>query len=270
MHYVDEGEGETVLLLHGNPTWSYLWRNIIPHLSGLRRVIAPDLIGMGLSDKPDIEYRFFDHVRYLDDFILALNLRNITLVVHDWGSVLGFHYARRFANNVKGIVFMEANVRPRYSWDEFESASETFKKLRSPEIGRRMAIEENIFIEELLPGAVLRQLGETEMNYYRQPFVQARTRKPLWQWANELPIAGEPPDVFAAVEEYSAWLQQSLIPKLLLFVTPGAIITDSVRRWCQEHLPRLETVHLGAGIHFIQEDYPNEIGQAIAAWMQRI
>lgn len=204
MHYVDEGRGDPILLLHGNPTWSYLWRNIIPHLSTVGRVVAPDLIGMGRSDKPDIPYRFFDHVRYLERFIAALDLRHVTLVIHDWGSVLGFHYAMRHESNVKGIAFMEANVRPRYGWDEFDEASRrTFKELRDPDRGWHMAVEENVFIETLLPGATVRQLTEEEMNHYREPFRAVASRTPLWQWARELPIAGEPPDVFAAVEDYS-------------------------------------------------------------------
>ena len=271
MHYIDEGQGDPILLLHGNPTWSYLWRNIIPHLSTKGRVIAPDLIGMGRSDKPDISYRFFDHVRYLEGFIAALNLQDITLVIHDWGGVLGFHYAMRHEHNVKGIAFMETNVRPRYSWDEFEEPSRhTFEQLRTPEVGWQLAVERNIFIEDLLPGAIIRQLTTEEMNYYREPFQTLASRTPLWQWPRELPIAGDPPDVFAAVERYSQRLQQSSLPKLLLYVSPGSIISSETVEWCQRHFKQLETVHLGPGIHFIQEDYPHQIGQAVADWYTRI
>ncbi len=268
MHYLDEGSGDPIVLLHGNPTWSYLWRNIIPYLREKGRVIAPDLIGMGRSDKPAIEYRFVDHVRYLETLIDTLGLQHITLVIHDWGSVLGFHYAMRHETNVNGIAFMEANILPRYSWDEFdEQTRETFRRLRTPDIGWDMAVNQNMFIEQLLPGATRRRLSETEMNYYREPFIDPAARKPLWRWPNELPIAGEPPDVFAAVEAYNRGLQQSNLPKLLLYVSPGAVITAPVVEWCRGHLPNLQTVYLGEGIHFIQEDYPEQIGQAVAAWL---
>jgi haloalkane dehalogenase len=271
MHYIDEGSGDPILLLHGNPTWSYLWRNIIPHLREKGRVIAPDLIGMGRSDKPDIDYRFVDHARYLETFIETLGLRHITLVIHDWGSVLGFHYAARHEANVKGIAFMEANILPRYSWDEFDPQTrETFRRLRTPDIGWDLAVNQNMFIEMLLPGATKRQLSDEEMTYYREPFIDPASRKPLWRWPNELPIAGEPPDVFAAVEAYNHCLQQSNLPKLLLYVTPGAVITAPVVDWCRQHLPNLQTVYLGEGIHFIQEDYPDQIGQAVSEWITTI
>ncbi len=268
MHYIDEGSGDPIVLLHGNPTWSYLWRNIIPYLREKGRVIAPDLIGMGRSDKPDIEYRFVDHVNYLETLISTLDLQHITLVIHDWGSVLGFHYAMRHETNIKGIAFMEANILPRYSWDEFdEQTRETFRRLRTPDIGWDLAVNQNLFIEQLLPGATKRQLSEAEMNYYREPFIDPASRKPLWRWPNELPIAGEPPDVFAAVEAYNRGLQQSNLPKLLLYVTPGAVITAPVVEWCRNHLTNLQTVYLGEGIHFIQEDYPEQIGKAVAEWL---
>lgn len=271
MHYIDEGSGDPIVLLHGNPTWSYLWRNIIPYLRDKGRVIAPDLIGMGRSDKPDIEYRFVDHARYLEALIETLGLKRITLVIHDWGSVLGFHYAMRHEANVRGIAFMEANILPRYSWDEFdEQTRETFRRLRTPDAGWDLAVNQNLFIEQLLPGATKRQLSETEMAYYREPFLDPASRKPLWRWPNELPIAGEPPDVFAAVEAYNRSLQQSNLPKLLLYVSPGAVITAPVVEWCRSHLTHLQTVYLGEGIHFIQEDYPDQIGQAVADWVQTI
>jgi haloalkane dehalogenase len=271
MHYIDEGTGNPILLLHGNPTWSYLWRNIIPHLSRIGRVIAPDLIGMGRSGKPDIEYRFFDHVRYLESFIEALNLSNLSLVLHDWGSALGFHYAMRHQQNVNAIAFMEANVRPRYSWDEFDPPMrQTFSDLRTPGLGWDMAVNQNIFIEGMLPGATLRKLSEREMNFYREPFLDPPSRKPLWRWPNELPIAGEPADVFNAVKEYSRQLCHSTLPKLLLFVSPGGIIDAGQVAWCREHLPNLKSVYLGKGYHFIQEDYPQRIGEEIAAWLESL
>ena len=270
MHYVDEGQGRPLLLLHGNPTWSYLWRNVIPHLRPLGRVIAVDLIGMGRSDKPAIGYRYDDHYAYLEEFIAALNLQEITLVLHDWGSVLGFRYAMEHTLRIRGIAFMEANVRPRYSWAEFEGpAGELFQKFRTPGTGWDLLVEQNAMIEKVLPAAVLRPLTDAEMNHYREPYRLPEHRLPLWRWPNELPIAGEPADVFAVVEAYSAWLQSSSLPKLMLHATPGAIINEPVRRWCEETFTNLTSVTVGPGIHFLQEDNPDAIGQAIAAWHAR-
>jgi haloalkane dehalogenase len=267
MHYIDEGEGRPFLLLHGNPTWSYLWRNVIPHLEPLGRVIAVDLIGMGRSDKPAIGYRYGDHYAYLEGFIEALGLEGVTLVLHDWGSVLGFRYAMEHEARIRAIAFMEANVRPRYSWEEFEGpAGELFRQFRTPGIGWDLLIEQNMMIERVLPGAVLRPLTETEMDYYREPYFLPEHRLPLWRWPNELPIAGEPADVFAIVDTYSTWLQRSTLPKLLLHADPGAIITEPIRRWCEDTFKNLTSVSVGPGIHFIQEDNPDGIGQAIAAW----
>jgi haloalkane dehalogenase len=267
MHYFDVGEGRPFLLLHGNPTWSYLWRNVIPHLEPLGRVIAVDLIGMGRSDKPAIGYRYGDHYAYLEGFIDALGLEGVTLVLHDWGSVLGFRYAMEHEARIRAIAFMEANVRPRYSWAEFEGpAGELFRQFRAPGIGWDLLIEQNMMIERVLPGAVLRPLTQTEMDYYREPYLLPEHRLPLWRWPSELPIAGEPADVFAIVDTYSTWLQRSPLPKLLLHADPGAIITEPIRRWCEVTLKNLTSVSVGPGIHFIQEDNPDGIGQAIAAW----
>ena len=267
MHYIDEGEGQPFLLLHGNPTWSYLWRNVIPHLQPLGRVIAVDLIGMGRSDKPAIGYRYDDHYAYLEGFIDALGLEGVTLVLHDWGSVLGFRYAMEHESRIRAIAFMEANVRPRYSWEEFEGpAGELFRQFRTPGIGWDMLVEQNMMIEHILPGAVLRPLSESEMDHYREPYLLPEHRLPLWRWPNELPIAGEPADVFAIVDTYSTWLQHSTLPKLLLHAEPGAIITEPVRRWCENTFKNLTSVSVGPGIHFIQEDNPDGIGQAIVAW----
>lgn len=267
MHYIDEGEGRPFLLLHGNPTWSYLWRNVIPHLEPLGRVIAVDLIGMGRSDKPAIGYRYDDHYAYLEGFIDALGLEGVTLVLHDWGSVLGFRYAMEHKARIRAIAFMEANVRPRYSWEEFEGpAGELFRQFRTPGIGWDLLIEQNMMIERVLPGAVLRPLTQTEMDYYREPYLLPEHRLPLWRWPSELPIAGQPADVFAIVDTYSTWLQRSPLPKLLLHADPGAIMTEPIRRWCEDTLKNLTSVSVGPGIHFIQEDNPDGIGQAIAAW----
>jgi len=267
MHYISEGAGDPILFLHGNPTSSYLWRNVIPHVTDRARAVAPDLIGMGRSDKPDIEYRFFDHVRYLEGFITELGLENITLVVHDWGSGLGFHYATRHPDNVRGIAFMEAILMPVPSWESFPaSAREMFQAFRTPEVGWDMIVNQNFFVEQVLPGAVVRQLSEEEMNYYRAPFTDSNSRKPLWRWPNEIPIAGEPADVAEAVTAYNQKLQQSELPKLLFHATPGALITEPLVQWCKQNLKNLRTVDVGPGIHYLQEDNPHLIGVELARW----
>ncbi len=266
MHYVEEGAGEPVLFLHGDPTSSYLWRNVIPHVSPLARCIAPDLIGMGKSGKPDLEYRFVDHSRYVDGFIAALGLRNITFVIHDWGSALGFYYAHRHEDNVKGLAFMEAIVQP-FTWAEFpEQYRQAFQALRTPGVGEKMIMEQNMMVEQLLPGAVLRKLTDEEMDRYREPYPDPASRKPVWRWPNELPIEGEPADVVEIVQAYSEWFGKSDVPKLLLYAQPGAIIREPQVEWCQNNMRNLKTVEIGPGVHFVQEDRPHEIGEAIAEW----
>lgn len=266
MHYVEEGSGDPVLLLHGNPTSSYLWRNVIPYLSPLARCIAPDLIGMGKSDKPDIEYRFFDHVRYVDGFIEALGLRNITFVVHDWGSALAFHYGRRHEGDVKGLAFMEAIVRP-LTWDEWpEQARGVFQAFRTPGVGENLILEQNAFVEQVLPGAIFRKLSHEEMDRYRQPYPDPASRKPTWRWPNEIPIDGEPANVVEAAQAYAEWLGKSDVPKLLLYAQPGAIMREPLVEWCRKNMRNLKTVDIGSGVHFVQEDRPHEIGEAVAEW----
>lgn len=269
MHYVEEGAGDPVLFLHGNPTSSYLWRNIIPEVSPGNRCIAVDLIGMGQSDKPDLPYRFFDHAAYLDGFIEALGLKNITLVVHDWGSGLGFHYAQRNSSNVRAIAFMESIVAPMPAWENFpEKIRGMFQNFRTPETGWELIVNQNIFVEQILPGAMLRELSEQEMDAYRKPFLKIADRKPVYQWPNELSIAGEPEDTTRMIESYNAWLQETEIPKLLLHATPGALTPPPVVEWCKASFKNLKTVDLGQGLHFLQEDYPEQIGQEIADWIQ--
>ena len=266
MHYVEEGTGDPVVFLHGNPTSSYLWRNVIPHLSPLARCITPDLIGMGKSDKPDIEYRFFDHVRYVEGFIETLGLRNITFVIHDWGSALGFHYARRHEDNVKGLAFMEAIMRP-VTWDEWpEQARGMFQAFRTPQVGWDLLVNQNAFVEQVLPGAIFRKLSQEEMDRYREPFLDPASRKPVWRWPNELPIEGEPADVVEAAQAYADWLGKSDVPKLLLYAQPGAIMREPLVEWCRKNVRNLKAVDIGPGVHFVQEDHPHEIGEAIAQW----
>jgi haloalkane dehalogenase len=267
MHYVEEGSADPILFLHGNPTSSYLWRNVIPQLSSIGRCIAPDLIGMGKSDKPDIGYRFVDHAKYVDGFIEALDLKNITFVVHDWGCALGFHYATRNESNVKGIAFMEGLVRP-LTWDEWpEQAKQIFEGFRTQGAGETMILENNMFVEQVLPGSVLRTLSEEEMAVYREPYTTKESRLPTLQWPREIPLDGEPADVVKITTESSAWAGKSETPKLLLHFEPGAIMRNLVG-WCEENYKNLKTVAGGAGVHFVQEDQPETIGKEIAAWMR--
>jgi haloalkane dehalogenase len=271
MHYLDVGTGDPILFLHGNPTSSYLWRNVIPHLTSLGRCIAPDLIGMGKSDSPAIDYRFVDHARYLQRLIEVLGLKRITFVLHDWGSALGFHYACQHESNVKGLVFMEAIVMAARSWDGVPQEMRQFQQaLRTPDTGWELAVHQNIFIERILPGEVLRGLSEDEMSHYRAPFLDPARRKPLWRWPNEVPIAGEPVDVVTLVTAYNQWLQQTELPKLLLTARPGRIMGDEMIEWCQSHLQHLTVVATGPALHFLQEDNPEQVGQAIARWYRSL
>lgn len=271
LHYIDEGSGDPVLFLHGNPTWSYLWRNIVPHVSPRSRAIAVDLIGMGKSDKPEIEYRFFDHVKYIEGFIEALELRNIVFVLHDWGSALGLHYASRHENNVKGLALMESILAPVSSWSDFpQEFVEIFKAFRAPDIGWDLIVNQNKFVEQILPGAIVRQLSAEEMKRYREPFADPASRKPVWRWPNEIPIEGVPADVATAVAETNQWLQRSRLPKLLFHAKPGAIMPPELVRWCEASLEKLRTVDLGRGIHFLQEDHPQRIGQELARWIAEL
>src|SRR6516225_3693858 len=272
MAYVEAGEGDPIVFLHGNPTSSYLWRNVLPHLEPLGRCIAPDRIGMGDSDKlpdsgPD-SYRFVEHRRYLDALLEALDVRErVILVIHDWGSALGFDWANRHREVVKGIAFMEAIVRPQ-GWDHWDKINmrPALKALRS-EAGEAMVLKDNFFIEKILPGAILRTLSAEEMAEYRRPFAEPGDgRRPTLTWPRQIPIEGEPADVHAIATAYAGWLGKSNVPELFLKAEPGAILAndslvDLVRGW-----PVL-TEKTVRGIHFVQEDSPDEIGKAIAGWM---
>jgi haloalkane dehalogenase len=266
IHYVEQGVGDPIVFLHGNPTSSYLWRNIIPYAARVGRAIAPDLIGMGKSDKPDIEYSFFDHVRYVEGFIRKLDLERITFVVHDWGSALGFHYAMRHESNVKGIAFMEA-ILHSMRWDAFPPGFKVgFKLFRTPGIGWFMIAVMNVLVEQVMPKATVRKLGDREKAYYREPFKTVRSRRPVWRWPNEIPIDGKPADVFEAVSSYSEKLQRSELPKLLFHATPGGIIDEAGVEWAKRRLKNLTTVHIGRGIHYLQEDNPHLIGAELEKW----
>ena len=268
LHYIDEGAGDPILFLHGNPTSSYLWRNIIPYLVPYGRCIAPDLIGMGKSDKPDLDYRFFDHANYVEGFIEKLELSNLTLVIHDWGSGLGFHYAMRHEDNIKGIAFMEAVMKP-YRWEDFPSDQKMgFKLFRTPGIGWFMISVMNMFLTQLLPQMVVRTLSEEEMDHYRAPFKTIKSRKPVRQWPVEIPIDGKPSDTHEVISNYSQKLQESGLPKLLFSASPGVAIDGAMLDWCKQNLKNLKVVDIGEGIHFVQEDNPHLIGEELAKWYQ--
>jgi len=270
MAYVDVGIGDPIVFLHGNPTSSYLWRNIIPHLAGLGRCLAPDLVGMGESGRtPDGSYRFVDHARYLDGWFDALGLkRNVTLVIHDWGSALGFHWARRNPASVKGIAYMEAIVRPVALAEWPDAARKVFVAMRSP-AGDEMVLKNNVFIERILPGSILRKLSEAEMTVYRKPYLEpGESRRPMLTWPRQIPIDGEPADVTAIVKAYGDWLMESTLPKLFVNADPGAILIGPQREFCRRWPNQREVTVTGS--HFIQEDSPHEIGGAIAEWLRSL
>lgn len=268
--YIDTGVGEPIVFLHGNPTSSYLWRNVIPHVESLGRCLAPDLVGMGESGKsPSGSYRFVDHERYLDAWFDALGLsESVTLVGHDWGSALGFYWAYRHPDRVKGIVYMEAIVRP-LTWEEWpERSRDLFQALRSA-AGEEIILQKNIFVERILPGSVLRQLTEEEMAVYRRPYLEpGEARRPTLTWPREIPLDGEPSDVVEIVDRYAKWLATSDVPKLFINADPGAILVGRQREFCRTW-PNQQEITV-KGVHFIQEDSPAEIGQAIAAFLTQM
>ncbi|SDR04940.1 haloalkane dehalogenase [Rhizobiales bacterium GAS113] len=272
MAYVEAGAPNkpTVLFLHGNPTSSYIWRNIIPHVAPVARCIAPDLIGFGRSGKPDIDYRFTDQVRYLDAFIETLGLGDVFLVAQDWGTALAFHFAARHPQRVLGLAFMEF-IRPMPSFDDFHQTPQAraiFRKFRTPGEGEKLILEDNAFIEKILPNSVLRRLSEDEMNAYRAPFPTPLSRKPVWRFPNELPIAGEPADVYAMLEEAHAALAASDYPKLLFSAEPGALISPALAQDFARRLPHCRLVNLGPGAHYLQEDHPDRIGREVADFVR--
>jgi haloalkane dehalogenase len=273
MAYVDGGDGEAVVFAHGNPTSSYLWRNVMPHLEGLGRLVACDLIGMGGSDKlrpsgPD-RYNYAEQRDYLFALWDALDLGdNVTLVLHDWGSVLGFDWANQHRDRVRGIAFMEAIVTPM-TWSEFPNdVRELFAGFRSPQ-GERMVLEHNIFVEEVLPAQIQRTLSDEEMDHYRAPFVNpGESRRPMLSWPRNLPIDGEPADVVAVVNDYSSWLAESDVPKLFINAEPGAIVRGRIRELIRTWPNLTETTV--SGVHFVQEDSPDEVSTVVAQFVRKL
>ena len=272
MSYLEQGTGKPVLYIHGNPTSAYLWRNIIPYTSDTHRSIAVDLIGMGRSGKPDIDYTYLSHYRYLSAFIDKLDLNEITLVAHDWGAALAWDYARQNPNRVERIAFMEGVLPPTFPIADIAAMGETgqvLSALRNPEQGREMVIEENMFVESLLPGFVNRPLGEAAMTEYRAPYLKKKDRLPTLQWPRELPIEGQPASTIAVMEEILSFMRATEMPTLFLYVDPGVVGPVAFADWYATNLKNVETAYVGQGFHFIQEDQPDAIGRAVSDWLRR-
>jgi haloalkane dehalogenase len=271
IHYIEEGEGDPILFLHGNPASNYLWRNIIPYVGKQARCIAPDLIGMGKSSKPDINYGFQDSYDYLDSFIKQLGLKNVTLILHDWGSGLGFHYANTHQEKIKAIVFMEAMYDAPSISDMPFSLKIALKMIRNPIFGKLMVLRANIFIKKMLPDTILRKLNKDEKKYYLAPYPNAKSRKPLLAWAMNVPFKdGKTTSATAAIKSWAKWLSKSDIPKLCFYASPGIIMKQKDIEVIKNTFKNTEIVYLGPGLHFIQEDYPHEIGNGISKWYDKI
>jgi haloalkane dehalogenase len=270
MEFVDEGEGDAIVFLHGNPTSSYLWRNVIPHVAGLGRALAPDLVGMGRSSRsPQGGYRFVDHAGYLDAWFEAARVGGrVVIVGHDWGGALGFHWARRHARRVQAIAYMETIVRP-LTWAEWpEKARSIFQAMRSP-AGEDLVLQKNVFVERILPASILRQISPAEMDAYRAPYRDpGESRRPTLAWPREIPIDGEPRDVVEIVQAYSEWLERSAVPKLFINAEPGSILVGGQRADCRRWPNQQEATVEGS--HFVQEDSPHEIGAALADFVRHL
>lgn len=271
--YVEVGSGDPILFLHGNPTSSYLWRNVIPYVENVGRCIAPDLIGMGKSDKIENSgpgsYRFVEHREYLDGFLKKLGIEdNVCFVLHDWGSALGFDWAKRHRDGVRGIAYMEALVCP-VAWDDWPKAARSvFQGFRSM-AGEAMILDDNLFVEKVLPASILRKISIEEMEVYRRPYLEpGEGRRPMLTWPREIPINGNPHDVVEIVTEYGQWLVECEVPKLFINAEPGAILVGRQREFCRTWTNQTEVTVRGS--HFLQEDSPGEIGQALADWLCRI
>ena len=269
--YIDVGSGPAVLFLHGNPTSSYIWRNIMPHVASRARCIAPDLIGFGDSGKPGIDFGFADQARYLDAFLREVGLDDIYIVAQDWGTALAFHYAARFPQNIRGIAFMEF-FRPMENWESFHQrpeARELFKAFRTPGVGEALILEQNTMLEQILPRSILRPMSEEERNAYGAPFPDARSRRPILKLTRDLPIAGEPRETYSALQTAHDALLASKYPKLLFFGSPGALVSPDLAQHYGRLLINCELVGLGAGAHYLQEDHAETIGPEIARWLER-
>jgi haloalkane dehalogenase len=270
MHYVEEGQGDPILFLHGVPTSSYVWRNVIPHLTSLGRCIAPDLIGFGKSEKPDIEYTIFDHIKYIEKFIETLKLDRLTIVMHGFGSIIGFDYAMRHENKCKGLVFYEAYLRTLNGDETPLPYQEQILAWQGQESINDLIMNGAHFIDKVLPQGTMRMLTDQEMNVYREPFKQQGSGKPLRQYLDDLPNGDSKNKVNQLISEYSTKLIKSKLPKLMLYTVPGFITTIETAMWAKENLPNLEIVDIGEELHYAQESNPMLMGEAISIWMQGV
>ena len=267
MHYLEEGNGDPVLFVHGMPASSYLWRNIIPGLADSARCLAVDLIGMGHSDKPEIDYTVFEHIEYLTGFIKALDLKNVTLVLHGWGSVVGFEYARSHEKNIRAIAFFEPHVRAVTDWDMLSlPVQQLASLLNRPGASYRAIVEQNYLINKLLPNGVLRKLTAEELERYEEPFQTPDSRKPLWQYVQDLPLGNGETEVVKLINRYSDWLQFCDIPKLMMYAIPGFITTIDTVQWASGHLKNLTLVELQDALHFAQESIPEKFKAELRQW----
>lgn len=272
MHFIEAGEGDPILLLHGIPTSCYVWRNVIPHIATLGRCIAPDLIGMGHSDKPDIEYTIHDHIKYIEKFIETLNLKKIILIMHGWGSVVGLDYAMRHEKNCKGLVFYEAFLHTLSNMEEETSLAlqEQVINLRDKETQRKFLENGANFINQIISSTVMRKLSKDELENYQQPFTKAGASKPILQYLNELPTAEGNTKIDKLIAEYTKKLVHSKLPKLMMYSVPGFITTMATVMWAKDNLPNIEIVDVGEEFHFAQESNPTLVGEAISAWLQGV
>ena len=262
-----DSQAPVALFLHGNPTSSYIWRKILPMVAPVAHCIAPDLIGFGQSGKPEIEYRFSDHARYLEGFLEQTGITSAFVIAQDWGSGLAFDLAARRPDFIRGLAFMEF-IRPMPTWSDFHPDQvETFQKFRTPGIGEEMILEGNAFVEGVLPAATVRKLTEEEMSVYRAPFPTPESRRPTWRFPNELPIEGKPVDVYSTIEKAHQALAESSYPKLLFVGNPGALISPAFAENFAKRLKNCRVVQLNSGLHYLQEDHPDVIGSNIKEWL---
>jgi haloalkane dehalogenase len=268
MHYIEDGSGDPILFLHGMPTSSYIWRNIIPYLAPLGRCIAVDLIGMGKSDKPDIAYTIDDHIKYVEKFIETLKLKRLTIIMHGWGSIIGFNYAMKPDSKCKGVVFYEAYLRPFTQEDVSLPYQEQVASLQAEENNAEITLNGTHYVDKILPQGMMRPLTDEEMSHYREPFMQKGAERPLRQYLQEMLF--DHGSVEKVIESYSKKLTQSKMPKLMLYSLPGFITTMATAIWAKEHLPNLEVVEIGEELHFAQESNPSLMGETISVWLQGI
>lgn len=275
MAYHEMGQGRPVLFLHGLPTWSYLWRNVMPIVAAAgHRAIALDLLGFGRSDRPEgLDLGYATQVRHLDGFVAALDLRDLTLVGHDWGAAIGLDHASRNAGNLRGVAYLEAAIAPawpRPSYATFGPLEPLFRRFRDPVEGPRALMDENVWVERLLPASVLRPLGPTEMAAYRAPFPDARSRRAIFELTRSLPVDGEPAATVEAMNRVEAWWRTTDVPKLAMYADPSRLTPEPLVRWAFANLQNVEAAYVGRGIHYLQEDEPEAIGRAVVEWLRRL